>query len=150
MSAARVPQIREVAIADSFAFVGGYPAWYLGRVLRGFPDGLEALLVRSGIRLSAATTSCERSAPSSTSARPGGSSKREVPVPEQPLTKRPTRTHPRRVGFSFPHTKTTSPLRLPVRPRRFSARLRWPCAREVEPGEIEAWERRLGIDSITR
>jgi excisionase family DNA binding protein len=45
----RVSVIREVAIADSFVLVGGYPAWYLGRVLRGFPGGLEALLVRSGI-----------------------------------------------------------------------------------------------------
>jgi excisionase family DNA binding protein len=49
MSAARVPQIREVAIADSFAMIGGFPAWFLGRVLLGYPGGIERLLARSGI-----------------------------------------------------------------------------------------------------
>jgi hypothetical protein len=44
-----VPQIREVAIADSFALIGGYPAWFLGRVLGDYPGGLERLLARSGI-----------------------------------------------------------------------------------------------------
>jgi hypothetical protein len=46
----RVPVVREVAIvADSFALVGGFPAWFLGRVLAGYPGGLERLLARSGI-----------------------------------------------------------------------------------------------------
>jgi excisionase family DNA binding protein len=49
MSAARVPQIREVAIADSFAMIGGFPAWFLSRIVVGYPGGLERLLARSGI-----------------------------------------------------------------------------------------------------
>jgi hypothetical protein len=48
-SAARVPQIREVAIADSFALISGYSAEYLGRLLTGYPGGLERLLARSGV-----------------------------------------------------------------------------------------------------
>jgi helix-turn-helix protein len=45
----RIPLIREVAIADSFALIGGYPAELLGRLLTGYPGGLERLLARSGI-----------------------------------------------------------------------------------------------------
>jgi excisionase family DNA binding protein len=44
----RVAQIREVAIADSFALVG-VSAHFLGRLLTGYPGGLERLLARSGI-----------------------------------------------------------------------------------------------------
>jgi hypothetical protein len=45
----RVPAVRDVAIAGDTALVRGYPAWFLHRVLRGYPGGLEALLARSGV-----------------------------------------------------------------------------------------------------
>jgi excisionase family DNA binding protein len=45
----RVPVVREVAIADSFALIGGFSAHFLGRLMSGYPGGLERLLVRSGI-----------------------------------------------------------------------------------------------------
>ena len=45
----RVPAVRDVALAGDTALVRGYPAWFLHRVLRGYPGGLEALLSRSGV-----------------------------------------------------------------------------------------------------
>jgi hypothetical protein len=45
----RVPVIREVAVADNFALIGGGSAEFLGRLLAGYPGGLERLLVRSEV-----------------------------------------------------------------------------------------------------
>ena len=45
----RVPHVREVAVIGSFAVIGGHAAWLLGRLLSGYPGGLELLLARSGI-----------------------------------------------------------------------------------------------------
>ena len=45
----RVPAVREVAVVGDTAIVRGYSAWFLHRVLRGYPGGLEALLSRSGV-----------------------------------------------------------------------------------------------------
>ena len=45
----RVPSVREVAIVGDSAIVRGYAAWFLHRVLRDYPGGLEALLGRSGV-----------------------------------------------------------------------------------------------------
>lgn len=45
----RVPAVRDVALAGDTALVRGYPAWFLHRVLRGYPGGLKALLARSGV-----------------------------------------------------------------------------------------------------
>jgi hypothetical protein len=45
----RVPHVREVAVIGNFAVIGGHAAWLLGRLLSGYPGGLELLLARSGI-----------------------------------------------------------------------------------------------------
>ena len=45
----RVPHVREVAVAGDFALIGGYSAWFLARVLAGYPGGLERLVARSGL-----------------------------------------------------------------------------------------------------
>ena len=45
----RVPAARDVALAGDTALIRGYPAWFVHRVLRGYPGGLEALLSRSGV-----------------------------------------------------------------------------------------------------
>jgi hypothetical protein len=45
----RVRHVREVGAAGSFVLIGGWPAWYLHRVLRDYPGGLERLLARSGV-----------------------------------------------------------------------------------------------------
>ena len=47
--ALRLPAVRDVALAGDTALVRGYSAWFLHRVLRGYPGGLEALLARSGV-----------------------------------------------------------------------------------------------------
>jgi len=45
----RVPEVRSAAVAGDFALVGGYSAEFLGRLLIGYPGGLERLLARSGV-----------------------------------------------------------------------------------------------------
>jgi hypothetical protein len=45
----RIPHVRELAVVGDFALIGGYPAWFLGRLLTGYPGGLERLLARAGI-----------------------------------------------------------------------------------------------------
>src|SRR5688572_5483687 len=47
--ARRVPHVREVAVAGEFALIGGYAAWFLARLLEGYPAGLERLVARSGL-----------------------------------------------------------------------------------------------------
>jgi hypothetical protein len=45
----RVPVIREVAVLEDFAVIAGYSTEFLGRLLTGYPGGLERLLARSGV-----------------------------------------------------------------------------------------------------
>jgi hypothetical protein len=45
----RVPHVRDIAVAGDFALIAGYPAELLGRLLTGYPGGLERLLARSEI-----------------------------------------------------------------------------------------------------
>jgi hypothetical protein len=45
----RIPHVRELAVAGDFALIGGHSAFFLGRLLAGYPGGLERLLARSGI-----------------------------------------------------------------------------------------------------
>jgi hypothetical protein len=46
----RVPHVREAAVAGDVALVGGYSAWFLGRVLQTFPGGgIESLVARAGV-----------------------------------------------------------------------------------------------------
>jgi len=47
----RVPHVRESAVAGDFALIGGYPAWFLHRLIEATPGGLEATLARSGVPL---------------------------------------------------------------------------------------------------
>jgi hypothetical protein len=43
----RIPHVRELAVMGDFAVIGGYSAWFVGRLLTGYPGGLERLLARS-------------------------------------------------------------------------------------------------------
>jgi hypothetical protein len=45
----RIPHVRELAVVGDFAVIGGYSAEFLGRLLTGYPGGIERLLARSGI-----------------------------------------------------------------------------------------------------
>jgi hypothetical protein len=45
----RIPHVRELAVMGDFAVIGGFSAFFLGRLLTGYPGGLERLLARSGI-----------------------------------------------------------------------------------------------------
>jgi excisionase family DNA binding protein len=45
----RVPHVRELAVLGDFAVIGGYSAWFLARLLTGYPGGLEPLLARSAV-----------------------------------------------------------------------------------------------------
>jgi excisionase family DNA binding protein len=45
----RIPHIRELAVVGDYAVIGGHSAFFLGRLLGGYPGGLERLLARSGI-----------------------------------------------------------------------------------------------------
>lgn len=45
----RIPHVRELAVIGDFAVIGGYSAEFLGRLLSGYPGGLERLLARSGV-----------------------------------------------------------------------------------------------------
>ena len=49
--APRVAHVDEAAVAGDFALVGGYPAWFLHRLIEATPGGLEATLARSGVPL---------------------------------------------------------------------------------------------------
>jgi hypothetical protein len=45
----RIPHVRELAIVGDYAVIGGHSAFFLSRLLGGYPGGLERLLARSGI-----------------------------------------------------------------------------------------------------
>ncbi len=45
----RIPHVRELAVVGDYAVIGGHSAFFLGRLLGGYPGGLERLLARSGI-----------------------------------------------------------------------------------------------------
>jgi hypothetical protein len=40
--------VRELAVDGDFALIGGFSAHFLGRLLMGYPGGVERLLARSG------------------------------------------------------------------------------------------------------
>jgi hypothetical protein len=44
----RRPHVRELAVAGDFALVGGFSAFLVGRILSGYPGGLERLLCAVG------------------------------------------------------------------------------------------------------
>jgi Helix-turn-helix domain len=45
----RIPHVRELAVAGDFALVGGFSAFFVGKILCGYPGGLARLLSCSGI-----------------------------------------------------------------------------------------------------
>jgi hypothetical protein len=45
----RIPHVRELAVAGDFALIGGFSAFFVGKILSGYPGGLERLLARSGL-----------------------------------------------------------------------------------------------------
>lgn len=49
MERPRVVRVGEVAMVGDHALIGGYAAWFLARMIEGFPGGLEPLLARSGV-----------------------------------------------------------------------------------------------------
>jgi len=47
MTERRIPRVRELAVVGDFAVIGGFTALFLGRLLSGYPGGLEQLAVVS-------------------------------------------------------------------------------------------------------
>jgi excisionase family DNA binding protein len=45
----RIPHVRELAVIGDYAVIGGHSAEFLGRLLAGYPGGIERLLARSRV-----------------------------------------------------------------------------------------------------
>jgi len=45
------PRVTGAAVAGDIALIGGYPAWFLHKLIEATPGGLEATLARSGVPL---------------------------------------------------------------------------------------------------
>jgi hypothetical protein len=139
----RVAQIREVAIADSFALISGYSAEYLGRLLTGYPGGLERLLAQSGVPpdrrddvLRAVGALLHVGANWRLEHEAGSGS---VPVPAHCLAPPQIRAHHCSVSASPRSSRTVKPLRRLGRLRRCSALVRWPACLASRPVSLLDW-----------